>query len=99
MRGPQPRLRHGLSVPRNTSRYTPTVHAVAAAHGLEISGHCAPSLHLHVAAAVPNLRHVELFHDHVRVDHQLFDGVVDPVDGCLAPDLTRPGLGLSLRSA
>jgi hypothetical protein len=48
---------------------------------------------------VPNVRHLEHFHDHVRVEHQLFDGVVDPVDGCLAPDPSRPGLGLTLRSA
>jgi L-alanine-DL-glutamate epimerase-like enolase superfamily enzyme len=75
------------------------VAAVAAAHGLEVSGHCAPSLHLHVAAAVPNLRHLEHFHDHVRVEHQLFDGVVEPVAGCLAPDLSRPGIGLSLRAS
>jgi L-alanine-DL-glutamate epimerase-like enolase superfamily enzyme len=75
------------------------VAAVAAAHGLDVSGHCAPSLHLHAACAVPNLRHLEHFHDHVRVEHQLFDGVVDPVDGCLAPDLSRPGLGLALRDA
>jgi len=32
------------------------VAAVAASYGLEISGHCAPHLHAHAAAAVPNLR-------------------------------------------
>ena len=44
------------------------VAAVAAAHHLEISGHCAPHLHAHVAAATPNLRHLEWFHDHVRIE-------------------------------
>jgi hypothetical protein len=27
----------------------------------------------------------------------LFDGVVDPIDGALVPDLDRPGIGLELR--
>ena len=35
--------------------------ALAAAHNLQVSAHCAPSLHAHVGAAVPNLRHVEYF--------------------------------------
>jgi len=70
------------------------VAAVAAAHGLEISGHCAQSLHAHVACAVPNVRHLEYFADHARVDRCLFDGVLDPVGGCLRPDLGQPGLGL-----
>jgi hypothetical protein len=34
----------------------------------------APSLHLHPASAVPSLRHIEYFHDHVRIEHLLFDG-------------------------
>jgi hypothetical protein len=29
----------------------------------------------------------------------LFDGVVEPVRGSLAPDLDRPGLGLELKRA
>src|SRR5205807_605629 len=33
--------------------------AVAAGHGLEVSGHCAPALHLHVACATTNVRHLE----------------------------------------
>ncbi|HEY3831621.1 MAG TPA: enolase C-terminal domain-like protein [Acidimicrobiia bacterium] len=71
--------------------------AVAAAHGLEISGHCAPSLHAHVAAATPNLAHVEYFADHARVDRILFDGVLDPVNGALHIDPSRPGIGLELK--
>jgi hypothetical protein len=42
---------------------------------------------------------VEYFADHVRVDHLLFDGVVEPKEGALAPDLSRPGMGLELRRA
>jgi L-alanine-DL-glutamate epimerase-like enolase superfamily enzyme len=75
------------------------VSALAASHGLEISGHCAPSLHLHPACATLNLRHLEYFADHVRVDHLLFDGVVEPNHGSLAPDLSRPGIGLDLKRA
>jgi L-alanine-DL-glutamate epimerase-like enolase superfamily enzyme len=71
--------------------------AVAAAHNLEISGHCAQSLHVHPACAVPNLRHLEYFHDHHRVDRILFDGVLDPVGGVLRPDADRPGTGLELK--
>jgi L-alanine-DL-glutamate epimerase-like enolase superfamily enzyme len=73
------------------------VAGIAAAHGLEISGHCAPSLHVAPACAVPNLRHLEYFHDHARVDRMLFDGVLDPVGGLLTPALDRPGNGLELK--
>jgi len=73
------------------------VAAVAAAHGLDVSGHCAPSLHAHVATAIPNLRHLEYFHDHVRIEGMLFDGVLDPSGGSLRPDQTRLGFGLEFK--
>ncbi|HVT69649.1 MAG TPA: enolase C-terminal domain-like protein [Trebonia sp.] len=73
--------------------------AVAAARGLQVSGHCAPNLHAHVAAAVPNMRHLEYFHDHERIERMLFDGALDPSGGALRPDPSRPGLGLSLKEA
>jgi L-alanine-DL-glutamate epimerase-like enolase superfamily enzyme len=72
------------------------VAAVAAARGLQVSGHCAPNLHAHAAAAVGNLRHLEYFHDHVRIEHLLFDGALAPDGGTLHPDQGRPGLGLTL---
>jgi L-alanine-DL-glutamate epimerase-like enolase superfamily enzyme len=71
--------------------------ALAAAHNLEVSGHCAPNLHARVGAAVPNLRHVEYFHDHQRIERMLFDGALDPDGGTLTPDPGQPGLGLTLR--
>ncbi len=74
------------------------VAAIAEAHGLEISGHCAQSLHVHPASAVANLRHLEYFADHERVDRLLFDGVLEPRRGALRPDLTRPGMGLELKA-
>ncbi|MBV9413237.1 MAG: mandelate racemase [Acidimicrobiia bacterium] len=73
--------------------------SVAAAHGLEISAHCAPALHLHVTPAAPNVRHIEYFADHVRVEHLLFDGVPSPIGGTLRPDLSSVGSGLTLKRA
>ena len=68
--------------------------AVCEAHHVDLSGHCAPALHVHAACAVPRLRHLEWFHDHVRIEHALFDGAPIPKEGVIRPDLTRPGLGL-----
>lgn len=72
--------------------------AIAAACGLEVSGHCAPHLHVPVACSVPNLRHVEFFHDHRRTDNMLFDGLPSLVGGSLVPDTGSPGHGMTLRS-
>lgn len=73
--------------------------ALCDARSLPLSSHCAPSLHLHVACAAPRVRHLEYFHDHARVEHLLFDGAPAPVDGVLAPDPSRPGIGLELKRA
>jgi L-alanine-DL-glutamate epimerase-like enolase superfamily enzyme len=70
---------------------------MAAAHQIDLSGHCAPSVHLHAACSVPRLRHLEWFHDHVRLEHMLFDGAPTPKQGAIAPDLSRPGLGIALK--
>jgi hypothetical protein len=48
---------------------------------------------------VPNLRHLEYFHDHQRIERMLFDGALDPYGGELTPDPGQPGLGLQLRAA
>jgi L-alanine-DL-glutamate epimerase-like enolase superfamily enzyme len=73
--------------------------AAALAHSFAIpfSGHCSPSIHAQAACAAPQIAHIEYFHDHVRIEHLLFDGALDPVCGCLRPDPTRPGLGLELK--
>jgi L-alanine-DL-glutamate epimerase-like enolase superfamily enzyme len=73
------------------------VAAVAASHHLQISGHCAPHVHAHAAAATPNLRHLEWFHDHVRIEEMFFDGTLDPSGGALRLDPLAPGNGLTLR--
>jgi L-alanine-DL-glutamate epimerase-like enolase superfamily enzyme len=66
---------------------------------LDISGHCAPAASAPVLCAVERLRHLEWFHDHVRVEALLFDGVPELHGGVMRPDLERPGLGLELKRA
>ncbi|HEX5314842.1 MAG TPA: enolase C-terminal domain-like protein [Gammaproteobacteria bacterium] len=73
--------------------------AIADAHHIPLSGHCAPAMHLHPGCAVKPLRHLEYFHDHVRIEQLLFDGVSKPDGGVLRPDLARPGHGLELKRA
>jgi L-alanine-DL-glutamate epimerase-like enolase superfamily enzyme len=73
--------------------------ALAAAHNLQVSGHCAPNLHARAGIAVPNLRHVEYFHDHQRIERMFFDGALDADGGILTPDPDQPGLGLTLRES
>jgi L-alanine-DL-glutamate epimerase-like enolase superfamily enzyme len=74
------------------------VGALCRAHQRPISLHCGPAIHLHPALALEPLRHLEYFHDHVRIEHLLFDGVVSPRGGALHPDLDRPGMGLELKT-
>lgn len=69
--------------------------AVAAAHGLQVSGHCAPALHIAPALSIPNLRHLELFADHERLEQMLFDGIPTTDDGVLRPP-GAPGNGYRL---
>lgn len=71
--------------------------ALAHAHGLEISAHCAPHVHAAAAASIPNVRHLEWFHDHVRIEDMFFDGALDPTGGMVQP-LTGIGHGLELRT-
>ena len=71
--------------------------ALAEQHGLEISAHCAPQASAHVCCGIPHFRHIEYFHDHVRVERELFDGVLEPEEGALRPDRSRAGHGLELK--
>ena len=75
------------------------VAAIAASYGLPMSAHCAPNLHAHVGAATPNLRHLEWFHDHARIELMAFDGTTLPENGRLRPDPDAPGHGLTPRWA
>lgn len=70
--------------------------AVAAAHNLQVSAHCAPALHAPIAAATPNLKHVEYFADHVRLEPLLLDAVPVVRDGTMTPnDTTGHGYRLA----
>jgi L-alanine-DL-glutamate epimerase-like enolase superfamily enzyme len=74
------------------------VAALCEAHHMPLSAHCAPALHLPAACTAPRLRHLEWFHDHVRIEHMLFEGAPDPRNGSIEPDLSRPGHGLTFKS-
>jgi len=73
--------------------------ALCDAQPLPLSAHTAPALHLPVCCAAPRLRHIEWFHDHVRIERMFFDGAPTPHDGEIRPDFSRPGHGLTLKRA
>ncbi len=73
--------------------------ALCWAHNVPLSAHCGPSMHLHACCAVPRAVHMEFFHDHARIERIFFDGFCEPVNGCMFPDLARPGNGLELKEA
>jgi L-alanine-DL-glutamate epimerase-like enolase superfamily enzyme len=73
------------------------VGALCSARSLPLSGHTAPMLHAHLGCALEPIRHLEYFHDHVRIEQLLFEGVIEPAGGALRPDRSRPGLGLELK--
>lgn len=67
------------------------------ARSMPLSAHCAPQLHVHLGCALPSVWHLEYFHDHVRIENLLFEGAIQPKDGKLYPELSRPGLGIELK--
>ncbi|HWB67185.1 MAG TPA: enolase C-terminal domain-like protein [Mycobacteriales bacterium] len=70
------------------------------AHQIDLSVHCAPQISAHAGVTARRLRHLEYFHDHVRIESMLFDGVLAPEPGgVLRPDRSRPGHGLALKPA
>lgn len=73
--------------------------SICDAFHVPLSAHTAPTIHAHVGCAAPRIRHLEYFHDHVRVENMFFDGVLQPVNGELRPNLSRPGLGIELKQA
>ena len=73
------------------------VGALTEARSLNLSAHCAPSLHIAACCATQNLHAMEYFHDHVRIEAMFFDGVARPVQGCLYPNRSRPGMGLEFK--
>jgi L-alanine-DL-glutamate epimerase-like enolase superfamily enzyme len=75
------------------------VGALCDARSMDLSAHCAPAVSLPACLAVRTMRHIEYFHDHVRIEQLLFDGVPPARNGALQPEPTRPGLGLELKVA
>jgi L-alanine-DL-glutamate epimerase-like enolase superfamily enzyme len=76
------------------------VAALCDARSIDLSLHCAPQVSAHAGTAVWHLRHLEYFHDHVRIEGIAFDGVLAPEPGgVLRPDRSRPGLGLEVKTA
>jgi L-alanine-DL-glutamate epimerase-like enolase superfamily enzyme len=73
--------------------------ALCQANNIPLSAHTAPALHTHVACAVTPFKNLEYFHDHVRIERMLFDGLPQLLQGELRPDLSRPGCGLELKRA
>jgi L-alanine-DL-glutamate epimerase-like enolase superfamily enzyme len=69
--------------------------SLAAAHNLEVSAHCAPALHAPIAAATVNLRHVEYFADHARLEPLLVEHTPVVDEGAMRPNATV-GHGLLL---
>ena len=48
------------------------VGALCEAHTLPLSAHCGPTLHIAPCCALPSVRHLEYFHDHVRIERHAF---------------------------
>ena len=68
------------------------------ARSMDLSLHCAPQISAHVGTAIWHLRHLEYFHDHVRIESMVFDGALAPgTDGALRPDRSAVGLGVAAR--
>lgn len=69
--------------------------ALCESFGVPISLHTVPSVHAHLACAVPSALHVEWFHDHRLIEERIFTGTPQLTDGTLEPP-PEPGLGLDL---
>lgn len=73
------------------------VASVAQAFQIPLSAHCAPQQSAHACCAAPGVRHLEYFHDHVRIERRLLDGALVPEQGVLRPDRARPGMGVTFK--
>lgn len=79
-----------------------TSRVLCAAFWRPLSVHCAPALHLHGALAARSLWNQGWFHDHVRIEHMLFDGAPVTKDGVIRgsfPPWSRPRIETPRRTA
>jgi L-alanine-DL-glutamate epimerase-like enolase superfamily enzyme len=72
------------------------IDGLAWAHGVPTSLHCAPAASVHAGVAMRTLVHLEHFHDHIRIEDDVFANPPAPRDGVLRPS-ERPGLGLEVQ--
>ncbi|MCM6779072.1 mandelate racemase [Nocardia sp. CDC159] len=70
--------------------------ALATSRGLQVSAHCAPALSAPVAAAIPNLRHVEWFIDHARLEPILAEGIPEIYHGAMRVRQDEAGHGMTI---
>jgi L-alanine-DL-glutamate epimerase-like enolase superfamily enzyme len=75
-----------------------TMGQAAELYHVPFSAHTAPSLHTTLCCCINSAINVEYFHDHARIEQMIFEGAIRAQAGSLRPDLSRPGLGLSLRT-
>ena len=74
--------------------------ALCRAYGMPLSAHTAPSIHAHLCCAALTARHIEYFHDHVRIEAMLFEGAQAPRARRAPPRPRRaPGSASSSRSS
>ena len=74
--------------------------ALAWAANVPLSIHCAPALQTQPALCLQRLKHIEWFHDHVRIESMLLEGGPVARNSSLHPAAAdRPGLGLTLKRA
>lgn len=65
---------------------------------IPLSAHTAPTVHSNICCSVAaNVRHIEYFHDHARIERIVFDGASEPLNGELHPNTTLPGLGITFK--
>jgi L-alanine-DL-glutamate epimerase-like enolase superfamily enzyme len=69
------------------------------AYHIPLSSSRAPAAHLHIALAAPSFSIGEYYHDHVRMEQRLFEGIQLPKEGVIYPDAGRPGLGITLKES
>jgi L-alanine-DL-glutamate epimerase-like enolase superfamily enzyme len=70
--------------------------AIADAFSVPLSAHTAPALHVHPCCAVQNVRHLEWFHDHVRIERLLFEAQSSPsADTCSRISIDRASVSSS----
>ena len=75
------------------------VDGLCEARNLRFSAHCAPAISAHACCWMETVLHVEHFSGHYRIESLLFDGTLNPGEGLLARDRSRPGLGIEFKQA